>query len=68
MDRCKGKNLFTIINKLKYNKRFLSERRVKFVIRSLIGAVKALHANNIIHRDIKAENVMCITEEMADGV
>ena len=43
--------------KLRYNKAF-SEEIVQYLMRQILNAVKYLHFNKIVHRDLKLENIM----------
>ena len=36
----------------------MSERQAKFVTRQLFSALDYLHENQIVHRDIKPDNIM----------
>jgi serine/threonine protein kinase len=40
------------------NKRKFSERETKFIVCCLLCALEYLHVNNIIHRDVKPENLV----------
>ena len=35
-----------------------SEKEIKHVMRQIVYAVKSLHANGIVHRDLKADNIL----------
>ena len=51
---CNGGNLYTIMQK----KKFLQEKTcIKYFVQ-LLNAFKALVKENIIHRDVKPENVL----------
>jgi serine/threonine protein kinase len=54
-----GTELFDLILK----KRRFEEAEAKFVVYSLLSAVKYLHDRNICHRDIKPENILCQTDQ-----
>jgi len=60
---CSGGNLCDLIRK----QRGLSEARAKDIFFQLLQAVKYLHASNIVHRDIKSENVL-LKEKNIDDV
>jgi len=60
---CSGGNLCDLVRKNKG----LSETRAKEIFVQLLQAVKYLHSSNIVHRDIKSENVL-LTEKNADDV
>jgi len=60
---CSGGNLCDLMRK----EGGLSETRAKNIFTQLLQAVKYLHASNIVHRDIKSENVL-LKEKNADDV
>eukprot|EP00171_Calliarthron_tuberculosum_P009937 IDg9937t1 len=53
-----GGELFDIIA----DQGHLSERNASQVIREIIVAVRYLHANGVVHCDIKPENILCKTQ------
>jgi len=60
---CAGGNLYDLVRKEKG----LNETRAKHIFIQLLQAVKHLHASNIIHRDIKSENVL-LKDKFTDDV
>lgn len=36
----------------------LSETTAKFIFRQIIEAIEYIHSNNIVHRDIKLDNIL----------
>ena len=42
----------------------MNERDAKFITRQIFSAIHYLHSNNIVHRDIKPDNIMI--EDMTD--
>ena len=54
MDYMNGGDLSTVI----HNEKFLNEDTVKFYLAEVYLAIKYLHSKNIIHRDIKSENIL----------
>jgi len=51
--------LFTALNKSVT----FSEKRTRPVMRQLFDGVAFMHENNIVHRDLKLENVLCINDK-----
>jgi len=60
---CAGGNLYDVVRK----EGGLSETRAKNIFNQLLQAVSHLHAINIVHRDIKSENVL-LKEKYTDDV
>lgn len=59
-DLCTGKDVFThCINKVK-----LTEKDICVIIFKIVSAVQYLHEHKIVHRDIKAENIMLESNEI----
>ena len=52
MEQCKGGDLFDITVDKK-----LSERRVRKIVGSLLGAMVYLHDRDIVHRDLKVSSM-----------
>lgn len=50
-----GRNLWT--SKRGYKQKF-KEKEIKFITVCLLSGLKALHDKNILHRDIKAGNII----------
>ena len=59
MEYCNGGELADALEKYKekYGKPF-SEELVQYFMRQIIDAFKYIHANGVIHRDIKLENIL----------
>mmetsp|Transcript_20239 Transcript_20239/g.21978 ORF Transcript_20239/g.21978 Transcript_20239/m.21978 type:complete len:357 (+) Transcript_20239:230-1300(+) len=57
-----GGDLFdTLINQMKM-KKFYSEKIIKNIIKNLLQSVQTMHANNIVHRDLKLENLLLVNK------
>ena len=54
MEYINGGNLLSYIRK----RRKISERKSKFIFRQIIEGIKYIHSQNIVHRDIKLENIL----------
>ena len=54
MEYINGGNLFSFVKK----RRKLSEKTAKFLFRQIIKGIKYIHSKNIVHRDIKLENIL----------
>jgi len=56
MELCSGKSLFHYIKKRPQQK--LPEGECKSIIRQLADALAYLHENNVVHRDLKLDNIL----------
>ena len=54
MEYINGGNLFSFVKK----RRKLSEKTAKFLFRQIILGIRHIHSQNIVHRDIKLENII----------
>lgn len=52
---CEGGNLLRFINKAK-----VTEKTIREVMIQLLSAIKYMHNLNILHRDIKLENIVLV--------
>ncbi len=58
MDFCNGHSLEEIIKRKKVLNKPFTEEECRYIIYQLLTAINILSKNNIIHRDIKCENVL----------
>ena len=54
MEYINGGNLFNFVKK----RRKLSEKMAKFLFRQIILGIQHIHSKNVVHRDIKLENIL----------
>ena len=54
MEYINGGNLFSFVKK----RRKVSEKTAKFLFKQIILGIKHIHSHNIVHRDIKLENIL----------
>ena len=54
MEYINGGNLFSFVKK----RRKLSEKMAKFLFRQIILGIQHIHSKNVVHRDIKLENIL----------
>lgn len=57
MEYCEGGDLFSRIKERK----FYSEHKAAMVIKSVASSLKFAHQNGIMHRDIKLENILLVS-------
>ena len=55
MEFCDGGSLLNLMTKLGIN---LSENQISLVLKDMLTGLEYLHAQKMIHRDIKADNVL----------
>ena len=58
MEYCSGNSLLTCLKRhIQMYKRPLTEVIIQQIMRQIVNGLKYLHENNIIHRDLKTENI-----------
>ncbi|XP_030761406.1 neither inactivation nor afterpotential protein C-like isoform X2 [Sitophilus oryzae] len=62
LDNCDGGTALNLVYNLIKRNRKLSEEHIAYILKEIVKAVIFLHDNNIIHRDIKARNIMFTRE------
>jgi len=58
LDICAGGDLFELMQKHSLSE--WTEDSIRHVMKQIFRALEYIHARNIIHRDVKAENVLCV--------
>ncbi len=54
MEYINGGNLYSLVKK----RRILQEKVAKYIFKQMISALKYIHSHNIVHRDIKLDNIL----------
>ncbi|CAG7716563.1 unnamed protein product [Allacma fusca] len=62
MELCEGGSVEDLLLKLKPKDRFLKEDVVAYILGELLQSLKELHDQSIIHRDVKAANVLITSD------
>ena len=67
MEYCNGGSLNQCLNRYKelYHRPF-TEEIVQYIMKQVVSAVKYIHAQNIIHRDLKLDNILVNFSNQAD--
>jgi myosin III len=55
---CEGGSAIDLVRRMLKQERHLPEVLVGYILREVINALKYLHMNHIIHRDIKGSNIL----------
>ena len=58
MELVRGGSLRKLLTKRQMRKRPLTEEEVRVIMKSILEAVHHLHNHNVIHRDLKLENIL----------
>jgi calcium/calmodulin-dependent protein kinase-4 len=64
MPRCKGGELFDFL----VNETEVSEKECRRIVTEILTAVGHLHDNQLVHRDVKPENIMFSEEEWPESI
>ena len=64
LEYCNGGNLSDYNTYLKDNKKVMNEKTLQKIIAQISSGLKYLHDHNIIHRDIKLENILINFDEI----
>lgn len=77
MEQCRGREMSSLLNnrkrlrekdkKNKYKYHFTA-RQVHNIMRDLLSAVSTIHHNNVVHRDIKMENLRFLSPRQFDYI
>lgn len=62
MQYCEGGSVGDLIYNMAQKNRKLNEPLIGYIVRELINALSYLHMNHIVHRDVKASNIL-LTED-----
>ena len=67
MEYCNGGSLLALLNnyKMKYGKPF-SQEIVQYFMGQIVNGLKYIHSKNIIHRDIKLDNILLNFDNIED--
>ncbi len=64
---CNGGNLDQVIKKkINIEKKTFSEDEAKYIIKNILQGISNLHSQNIIHRDLKTENILFKYDNIED--
>ena len=64
LEYCNGGNLSEYSTYLRDNKKVMNEKTLQKIIAQISSGLKYLHDHNIIHRDIKLENILINFDEI----
>nr|XP_027193649.1 calcium-dependent protein kinase 1-like [Dermatophagoides pteronyssinus] len=66
LDYCSGGELYQRLNNVQKRGMVFSETRVRLLMRQILSALAYMHANNILHKDLKPENIMFVDSSIRD--
>lgn len=58
IQHCEGGSVGDLIYNMAQKNRKLNEPLIGYIVRELINALSYLHMNHIVHRDVKASNIL----------
>ncbi|XP_060518492.1 neither inactivation nor afterpotential protein C [Cylas formicarius] len=62
LEQCEGNTVIDLVQGLLLKNRRMSEEHIAYILKELVKAIIYLHEHNVIHRDIKASNVLLTKE------
>ena len=67
MELCHGKNLFHFVKKRKPDQR-LPEPEAAHIFGQIVSAVAYMHSSEVVHRDLKLENILINDDKKANVI
>lgn len=67
LELIKHGNLLEVLSKIRQRNIKFTERDAADIVYQILLAINYIHASNVIHRDLKLENIMVDMEETEDG-
>ncbi|XP_017777903.1 PREDICTED: neither inactivation nor afterpotential protein C [Nicrophorus vespilloides] len=58
LELCEGGSAIDLVNGLLYKNRRMGEEHIAYILKEIIKAIMHLHENRVMHRDIKASNIL----------
>ncbi|CAH1130298.1 unnamed protein product [Ceutorhynchus assimilis] len=62
LERCEGNTALNLVQGLLLKNRRMTEEHIAYILKEVVKGIVYLHENNIIHRDIKASNILLTKE------